>query len=58
MLQPQPPNSLDLNVLDLGFFNSIQNLQHEQLTSIIDELISAVEPLSEKALVLCLIKFS
>ncbi|WOG99681.1 hypothetical protein DCAR_0519035 [Daucus carota subsp. sativus] len=25
----QPPNSPDLNVLDLGFFRAIQTLQHE-----------------------------
>ena len=27
--QCQPPNSPDLNVLDLGYFNSIQALQHK-----------------------------
>lgn len=39
----QPPISPDLNVLDLGFFNSIQALQHQMVTRNIDELISAVE---------------
>ena len=39
----QPPNSPDLNVLDLGFFNSIQALQHQAAPKNIDELVSAVE---------------
>ena len=38
-----PPNSPDLNVLDLGFFNSIQTLQHEKAATNIDELVAAVE---------------
>lgn len=29
-IRPQPPNSPDLNILDLGFFRSIQALQYEQ----------------------------
>ena len=29
-LSNQPPNGPDFNVLNLGFFNSIQDLQHEQ----------------------------
>ena len=39
----QPANSPDFNVLDLGFFNSIQSLQYRKLTRTIDELIDAVE---------------
>ncbi|KAF7127220.1 hypothetical protein RHSIM_Rhsim11G0002500 [Rhododendron simsii] len=39
----QPPNSLDLNVLDLGYFNSIQSLQHQEAPTTIDELVAAVE---------------
>ena len=39
----QPPNSPDLNVLDLGFFNSIQSLQHQTAPTNIEELISAVD---------------
>ncbi|KAH9134470.1 hypothetical protein AeRB84_019745 [Aphanomyces euteiches] len=39
----QPPNSPDFNVLDLGFFNSIQSLQIRKRTRTIDELIDAVE---------------
>ena len=39
----QPANSPDLNVLDLGFFNSIQSLQHEASPNTIDELIDCVQ---------------
>lgn len=39
----QPANSPDLNVLDLGFFNSIQSLQHEASPDTIDELIDCVQ---------------
>ena len=39
----QPANSPDLNVLDLGFFNSIQSLQQRRCARNIDSLISAVE---------------
>ena len=39
----QPANSPDLNVLDLGFFNSIQSLQHEASPNTIDELINCVQ---------------
>ena len=39
----QPPNSPDLNVLDLGYFNSIQSLQHQAAPTNIDEPIGAVE---------------
>jgi hypothetical protein len=39
----QPPNSPDFNVLDLGFFNSIQSLQHQKSTRSIEELIDAVQ---------------
>jgi hypothetical protein len=38
----QPPNSPDLNVLDLGFFNAIQALQQQQRQRTIDDLIAAV----------------
>ncbi|KAH9117471.1 hypothetical protein LEN26_012672 [Aphanomyces euteiches] len=33
----------DLNALDLGFFNSIQSLQHKKQCRNTDELISAVK---------------
>ena len=38
----QPANSPDLNVLDLGYFNSIQSLQHKKNTNNIEELVAAV----------------
>lgn len=42
-LTSQPPNSPDFNVLDLGFFNSIQSLQHTASPNTIDELIECVQ---------------
>lgn len=42
-LRCQPPNSPDTNVLDLGFFNSIQSLQHQTPSRTIDDLIAATE---------------
>ena len=39
----QPPNSPDFNILDLGFFNVIQSLQHQEAPTSIDELVSCVE---------------
>ncbi|KAH9103000.1 hypothetical protein AeMF1_020566 [Aphanomyces euteiches] len=39
----QPSNSPDFNILDLGFFNSIQSLQYQKSTRSIDKLVSAVE---------------
>lgn len=39
----QPPNSPNLNVLDLGYFNTIQSLQHKAAPKYIDELITAVK---------------
>ncbi|VFQ62496.1 unnamed protein product [Cuscuta campestris] len=38
----QPPNSPDLNILDLGFFASIQSLQHQTSTRNVDELVQHV----------------
>lgn len=42
-LRCQPPNSPDFNVLDLGFFNAIQSLQHQISARDIDSLILATE---------------
>ncbi|KAL3519084.1 hypothetical protein ACH5RR_021673 [Cinchona calisaya] len=39
----QPPNSPDLNVLELGFFRAIQSLQHQEAPKNIDELVTAIE---------------
>lgn len=42
ILVQQPPNSPDLNILDLGFFNSIQSLQHKKMPKNVDELLAAI----------------
>lgn len=39
----QPPRSPDFNVLDLGFFNSLQTLQYKKRVFNINELIGAVQ---------------
>ncbi|KAK9671894.1 hypothetical protein RND81_12G062300 [Saponaria officinalis] len=39
----QPPNIPDLNILDLGFFRSIQSLQHKKSSKSILELVDAVD---------------
>lgn len=39
----QPKNNPDLNVLDDGFFSSIQSLQHQRLPQNIKDLIRVVE---------------
>ena len=39
----QPANSPDLNVLDLGFFASLQSLTNEQISRNLDELIENVQ---------------
>ena len=40
--RPQPANSPDFNVLDLGFFNSIQSLHCKSSLKTIDELVKNV----------------
>lgn len=42
-LLSQPPNSPDLNILDLGFFSGIQSLQYKEPVKTVDELVAAVE---------------
>eukprot|EP00904_Undaria_pinnatifida_P000538 jgi/Undpi1/10485/HiC_scaffold_29.g12935.m1 len=39
----QPANSPDMNILDLGFFNSIQSLQDRTTPTTIDQLVAEVE---------------
>jgi len=39
----QPANSPDLNVLDLGFFASLQSLTNERISRNLDELIENVQ---------------
>ncbi|KAF0720022.1 Aste57867_630 [Aphanomyces stellatus] len=41
-LSSQPAMSPDFNILDLGFFNAIQSLQHHKVTRCIDDLVAAV----------------
>ncbi|XP_057518355.1 uncharacterized protein LOC130799246 [Amaranthus tricolor] len=41
-LVQQPPNSPDMNVLDLGFFRSIQSLQHQKSAYNYAQLVNAV----------------
>ncbi|KAF0716727.1 Aste57867_2699 [Aphanomyces stellatus] len=41
-LRPQPPNSPDTNILDLGFFAAIQSLQNKKSASNIQELVDNV----------------
>ncbi|XP_062205229.1 uncharacterized protein LOC133907240 [Phragmites australis] len=41
-LMCQPPNSPDLNVLDLGFFAAIQSIQMKNSSKTVEELVSAV----------------
>ena len=43
ILTQQPPNSPDCNILDLGFFRSIQSLMHKKMPKNKTELITAVE---------------
>ncbi|GAA0155425.1 hypothetical protein LIER_13156 [Lithospermum erythrorhizon] len=38
----QPPNSLDMNILDLGFFSAIQSPQHKESPRTVEELVQAV----------------
>lgn len=42
-VKPQPAQSPDMNILDLGFFNSIQSLQYQKKPHDIDSLIHCVE---------------
>ncbi|KAF0702476.1 hypothetical protein AaE_015898 [Aphanomyces astaci] len=39
VMRRQPPNSPDLNVLDLGFFASIQSLQYKKMSRSIDDVV-------------------
>ncbi|XP_074290579.1 uncharacterized protein LOC141617297 [Silene latifolia] len=42
-LTQQPANSPDLNILDLGFFRSIQSLQDEHPARSVEELVKSVQ---------------
>ena len=39
----QPPNSLDFNILDLGFFRAIQAIQYKKDAKTINNLVPAVQ---------------
>jgi hypothetical protein len=39
----QPPNSLDFNVLDLGFLRAIQTIQYKKNAKTIKELVPTVQ---------------
>ena len=41
-IQNQPANSPDLNILDLGFFNSLQSLQAKHRTKTTEELVTVM----------------
>ena len=41
-LVQQPPNSPDMNVLDLGFFRPIQALQYQKVSYNVTQLVKAV----------------
>ncbi|XP_074298251.1 uncharacterized protein LOC141629089 [Silene latifolia] len=53
-LNQQPPNSPDLNVLDLGFFRSIQSLQQRLRAKTVDQLVNNVVQAWEEEPALCL----
>ncbi|XP_057770702.1 uncharacterized protein LOC130990491 [Salvia miltiorrhiza] len=44
----QPPNSPDLNILDLGFFRAIQAIQYKQCPKTVAELVNVVEKAFEE----------
>jgi hypothetical protein len=39
----QPPNSLDFNILDLGFFRAIQAIQYTKVAKTVQELVPIVQ---------------
>jgi len=44
----EPPRSLDINVLDLGWFNAQQSLQYENQSRDVDGLIGALSKAFEE----------
>ncbi len=42
MIRCQPPNSPDLNVLDLGYFRAVQSLQYQMDCRSLEDLLKAV----------------
>ena len=39
----QPPNSLDFNILDLGFFRDIQSIQYKKQAKTVEALVLVVQ---------------
>jgi hypothetical protein len=39
----QPPNSLNFNILDLGFFRAIQSIQYKKNAKTLAQLLPAVQ---------------
>lgn len=46
----QPPNSPDFNVLDFGFFKSLQSIQHNSMFTSLPEMVRCVEEAYENYL--------
>ena len=42
ILIQQPANSPDLNILDLGFFRSMQSLMHKKMSKDVDDMLRAI----------------
>ena len=42
-IKRQPANSPDMNLIDLGFFNTIQSVQNKHPTKNVDELITVLK---------------
>jgi hypothetical protein len=42
-LKGQPPNSPDMNILDLGFFRAIQSIQYKKHATTVEDLVPVVE---------------
>ena len=50
-LMCQPPNSPDLNILDLGFFRALQCLRYKVTVKSVDDFTAAVEETFKRYLV-------
>jgi hypothetical protein len=42
----QQPKSLDMNILDLGFFRAIQSIQYKKHVKIVEDLVPVVQQVS------------
>ncbi|ETW04757.1 hypothetical protein H310_03905 [Aphanomyces invadans] len=58
-IRKQPPNSPDLNVLDLEFFASIQSLQYKKMSRTVDDVVrNTMEIFDEQRWKHCLAGFT